>query len=114
MSEVQSNLLDGITMQYTYEEMGTVRTSYDSGRISFEWLSGPLQGTTGSGFHYRVRKLGHDCYFVNWHEPELPGFVTLHIDFEEGQVSSSLIADYGTEGEQIHFDIASIESVKGR
>jgi hypothetical protein len=100
MKEALSHLLDGITMQYTYSEMGTVRTAYDNGLISFEWLAGPLQGETGGGFVYRAREVGENRYFVNWHEPELPGFVTLYVDFDSGQVHSSLIAAYGSDEEQ--------------
>ncbi len=109
MSEAISHLLDGTRMQYTYNDMGTVRTSYDKGCISFEWISGPLQGGTGAGFNYRAREVGENRFFVSWHEPELPGFVTLLIDFQAGQVHSSLIAAYGSEEEQIHFDTASID-----
>ena len=112
MKEAESHLLDGVTMQYTYSEMGTVRTVYENGFISFEWLAGPLSGETGGGFVYRALELGENRYFVNWHEPELPGFVTLYIDFESGQVHSSLIAAYASNEEQIHFDTASIESVE--
>ena len=90
-------------MQYTYSEMGTVRVSYDRGCIGFEWVAGPLQGETGDGFTYRARKVGENRNFVNWHEPELPGFVTLYIDFEAGHVSSSVLAAYASDDEQIHF-----------
>ena len=112
MKERESHLLDGVSMRYTYAEMGTVRTAYNDGLISFEWLAGPLAGESGGGFVYRARELGDNRYFVNWHEPELPGFVTLYIDFESGEVHSSLIAAYASDEEQIHFDTASIESVE--
>ena len=105
-------MLDGTTMQYTYDEMGTVRTVYENGLISFEWLSGPLEGGVGEGFVYRAREIGQRRYLVNWHEPELPGFVTLYIDFDALEVHSSLIAAYGTDDEQIHFDTVKIDSVE--
>ncbi len=109
MKEVFSHLLDGTTMQYTYNEMGTVRTRYGDGCIEFEWIAGPMQGQTGGGFAYRAREVGSNRFLVSWHEPELPGFVTLYIDFDAGEVHSSLIAAYGSEDEQIHFDTASID-----
>jgi len=101
-------------MEYTYSEMGTVRVSYQKGCISFEWLAGPIEGETGLDFPYRARKVGPDQFFVNWHEPELPGFVTLYIDFDVGHVHSSVLAGYASEDEQIHFDIASIDRVERR
>ena len=112
MNDEVSHLLDGTSMQYTYSEMGTVQTSYNDGRISFEWLKGPLQGQTGGGFIYRSREVGEYQFLANWHEPDPPGFVTLFIDFKAGQVHSSLIAAYGSDEEQIHFDSASIDTVK--
>ncbi len=106
MSKPVSHLLDGTIMQYTYSEMGTVRVSYENGCIGFEWIAGPLQGGTGDGFTYRAREIGENRYFVNWHEPELPGFVNLYIDFEAGHVHSSVLAAYASDNEQIHFDIS--------
>ena len=111
MSEAKHGLLDGITMQYSYTELGTVRASYKNGCIGFEWLAGPMQGEAANGFPYNAREVGEDRFFVSWHEPELPGFVTLFIDFSLGQVSSSVLMAYATENEQIHFDTASIDSV---
>ena len=99
-------------MQYTYQEMGTVRTNYTDGRIGFEWIAGPLSGESGGGFAYRARQVGNQQFFVSWHEPEMPGFVTLLVDFEFGHVHSSLIAAYGSDEEQIHFDTAVIDSVQ--
>ena len=96
MNTQASHLLDGTTMQYTYAEMGTVRTSYDGGLISFEWLAGPLKGQSGNDFVYRAREVRDSQFLVSWHEPELPGFVTLLIDFGTHQVHSSLIAAYAS------------------
>jgi len=109
-----TDMLDGITMQYTYGEMGTVRVSYDNGCISFQWVAGPLKGESGEGFTYRARKIEGGQYFVNWHEPDLHGFVTLYIDFDAGVVHSSVLAAYASDNEQIHFDTASIDSVEKR
>lgn len=111
MTDTKTHSLDGTSMQYTYSEMGTVRTAYEDGRVSFEWLAGPIAGEIGKGFPYSARKVGDDSYFVSWHEPEQFGFVTLHIDFNTGHVHSSVLAGYGTPDEGIHFDIATIEKV---
>jgi hypothetical protein len=114
MNETVTDMLDGTTMQYTYSEMGTVRVSYDNGCVSFQWVAGALQGETGEGFTYRARKVGGGQYFVNWHEPDLHGFVTLYIDFDAGVVHSSVLAAYASDNEQIHFDTASIDRVEKR
>lgn len=99
-------------MVYTYPEMGTVHVSYRDGRISFEWIEGPLKGEAGEDFAYRAREVGADQFFVSWHEPETHGFVTLHIDFRAGRVHSSVLAGYATDEEQVLFHRASIGSVE--
>ena len=107
-----TGILDGTLMVYTYPEMGTVRVSFENGSVSFEWVAGPLKGEAGEDFAYRARKIGDDQFFVNWHEPEAHGFVTLHIDFKAEQVHSSVLAAYSTEDERVFFHRASIERVE--
>ena len=107
-----TGILDGTLMAYTYPEMGTVRVSYRGGRVSFEWIDGPLKGEVGEGFSYRARQVGADQFFVNWHELEAHGFVTLHIDFQAGHVHSSVLAAYATDEEQVLFHRASIGNVE--
>jgi hypothetical protein len=107
-----TGILDGPTMVYTYPEMGTVSVSCRSGCVSFEWIDGPLKGEAGEDFAYRARRVGDDQFFVNWHEPEAHGFVTLHIDFQAGHVHSSVLAAYGTDEEQVLFHRASIDRVE--
>ena len=112
MNQLTTGILDGVIMQYTYQEMGTVRVTYDRGCIGFVWTDGPIKGEAGEGFVYRAREVGADQYFVNWHEPEMPGFVTLYIDFPGGRVHSSVLGAYGTDDEQIHFDTATINQLE--
>jgi MoaF-like len=112
MDEAVSGILDGTLMVYTYPEMGTVSVSYRNGSVSFEWVAGPLKGEVGEDFVYRAREVGGDQFFVNWHEPDAHGFVTLHIDFQAGWVHSSVLAAYATNEEQILFHRASIERVE--
>ena len=112
MSESTAGILDGTTMQYTYNELGTVRATYQNGTIGFTWLAGPMAGEAGEGFPYNAREVGENRFFVSWHEPEMPGFVTLFIDFDLGQVSSSVLMAYATEDEQTHFDTATIDSAE--
>jgi hypothetical protein len=107
-----TEILDGTLMVYTYPEMGTVSVSYRDGSVSFKWIDGPLTGEAGEDFAYRARRVGEDQFFVNWHEPEAHGFVTLYIDFQAGHVHSSVLAAYATNEEQVLFHRASIGSVE--
>ncbi len=112
MDDSLTDALDGTRMVYTYPEMGTVRVAFAGGRVSFEWLAGPLEGESGRDFAYRARKVGDDQFFVNWHEPDARGFVTLHIDFETERVRSSVLAAYATDDEQVFFHGAAIDRVE--
>jgi len=112
MDEAVPGILDGKLLVYTYPEMGTVRVSFDNGSVSSEWIAGPLKGEAGEDFAYRARKVGSDQFFVNWHEPDAHGFVTLHIDFEAGCVHSSVLAAYATSDEQVLFHRASVDRVE--
>ena len=112
MDDATTDALDGTRMVYTYDEMGTVRVVFDGGRVSFEWLAGPLEGQAGSDFAYRARKVGDDQYFVNWHEPAAGGFVTLFVDFPAERVCSSVLAGYATDDEQVFFHSAVVDRVE--
>jgi len=112
MDKASTDILDGTLMVYTYNELGTVRVSYDNGCVSFDWVAGRLKGETGENFEYRARKVGDDQYLVNWHEPDTHGFVTLFIDFKAGSVHSSVLAAYATDDEQVLFHSACIDRVE--
>ena len=112
MDQTLTDALDGTRMVYTYPEMGTVRVVFEAGQVGFDWLAGPLEGQTGQNFPYRARRVGEDQFFVNWHEPEARGLVTLHIDFEGEKVCSAVFAAYATDEEQILFHEAAIDRVE--
>lgn len=109
MADTLTRRLDGALLQYTYPELGTVRVRFDDGRVGFEWLAGAFAGEAADGFAYRARQVGPEQYFVNWHEPETRGFVTLHVDLAAGTVCSSVLAAYGSDEEQVLFHDATIE-----
>ncbi len=106
--------LDGTLLEYTYEELGTVQVIFKSGRIAFEWIAGPLKGEKGENFEYRSKRLADQQFFVNWHEPDARGFVTVVYDLNKGTVCSSVLAAYGTENEQRLFETATIHRVEHR
>jgi hypothetical protein len=107
-----TNALDGKRLNYTYPEMGTVVLQLQDGKLGFDWIDGPLVGQSASGFEYRARQVGDSRYFVNWHEPETRGFVTLFLDLPANFACSSVLAGYATDSEQVLFHSASINSVE--
>lgn len=104
--------LDNTLLEYTYDELGTVRVMFNSGRVGFEWLAGPLQGERGDDFEYRALKLADQQFFVNWHEPDVRGFVTIVYDLGKRTACSSVLAAYGTESEQRLFETARINRIE--
>ena len=112
MGDETTDALDGTRLNYTYAEMGTVVVQLIGGKIGFEWIDGPLAGEAADGFDYRARQVGDEQYFVNWHEPEARGFVTLYLDLKNDFACSSVLAGYATDSEQVLFHSASINSVE--
>jgi hypothetical protein len=112
MNHELTDALDGTRLEYTYAEMGTVVVQFDSGRLGFEWTQGPLKGVSGQNFDYRPRQVGDDLFFVNWHEPEARGFVTLYLDLKSNFACSSVLAAYATDDEQTLFHSASVNRVE--
>lgn len=106
-----TNALEGKRLNYTYPEMGTVVVQLQGGKIGFDWVDGPLAGQSAGGFEYRARQVGDGQFFVNWHEPESRGFVTLYLDLSNKFACSSVLAGYATDDEQVLFHSATINSV---
>jgi len=107
-----SKALNGTQLEYTYAEMGTVVVRFVNDRISFEWIDGLLKGQAGNDFPYHARKVGDQQYFLNWHEPEERGFVTLFVDLKTDFVCSSVLAAYATDDQQALFHCATINRVE--
>ena len=112
-TETHNHELDGVELEYTYAELGTVVVRFYEGLVQFEWLDGPLSGESGSDFPYRVKQLSDHQFLANWHEPEARGFVTLFIDLAEGRVYSSVLASYDTSEEQVWLHEATLKRSEG-
>ena len=55
-SSEEKNLIDGTSLTYVYEELGTVKLEFSDGMVTYEWLEGPFKGTTGKDFPYEAKK----------------------------------------------------------
>lgn len=107
--KLQSHILDGTEIEYTYPDEGTVVVTFYEGLVKFNWIAGPSSGEKGGGHAYRARKVSDDEYFVNWYELDTHDFITLLINFETKKVyGSALLA----KDESVIFDEAKIRRVK--
>lgn len=101
--------LDGKSITYTYQELGTVRLDFADGLVRFEWLKGPNAGNQGEGSPYQVKLVAPKAYFLNWIEEKDSTTITLFINLEKGEVHSSGIVSPGTEQEMHIWHSAKIE-----
>ncbi len=107
--KIQSHILDGTEIEYTYPDEGAVVVTFYEGLVKFNWIAGPASGEKGGGHAYRARKISDDEYFVNWHELDTHDFVTLLINFKTKKVyGSALLA----KDESVIFDEAKIQRFK--
>lgn len=104
----QNPSLDGKSITYTYQELGTVRLDFMDGLVQFEWLKGPNAGYKGQDFPYKVKKVGPKTYLLNWMEKESSSLVTLFVNLKKSEIHSSAIISPGTEKEMVIWDSATI------
>lgn len=102
------HLLDGRSIQYSYQNGWGIKFNFYNGHLKYEWTAGPRKGHTEVDIPYQSRKIYEQTYLVNWHEPTKPDFVTLVLNFKDNSVYSSVITAYGTKREAIHFDSGKI------
>ncbi|MCA6075048.1 MoaF-related domain-containing protein [Fulvivirga sedimenti] len=106
----QTNPLDGKTITYTYDDLGTVRVSFKDGLVSFEWIAGPFAGMGRTGIDYNAKLIVPGIWFINWYEKNDASFVTLLINLNDQKVHSSGLLNATKDDEAILFHEAKIES----
>lgn len=107
-------LLDGVSFRYFYQSGWGLKMSFGAGRVSYEWIAGPPQGTGKVGVPYRSRKVGPRQYLVAFRDIDRKGgdFVTLLLDFGDNTMAGAALLGYGTDRERVHFEGGTIEGVR--
>lgn len=106
------HLLDGVNMDYFYQNGAGIHIEFYDGKIRFEWIAGPAKGVSRGDIPYRSRKIGDEMYLVNFHEKEVFDFITLIFNLKQNVMYSSALAKYGTERERTLFLGGIIENVE--
>ncbi len=106
-----STLLDGVELQYKYEDGGEVVLAFYDGCVRFEFLNGPLAGTKHEDLTYLSRELDEKVYFVRWHNKDVGSYVTLYIDLPRSRVFGSALIWYSSDEPVDLFDAAVISRV---
>lgn len=108
-NDEEKNLIDGTSLTYVYEELGTVKVTFSKGMVSYEWIEGAFKGTVGKDFPYEAKKIDKKIYFVHWFESSRTSLVSLVINLKSGTVNSSALLNPKTEEEAILFHHATIQ-----
>ena len=109
--EASPQLLDGMELEYTYTDGGTVILNFYDGKLKYRWTAGPFAGTEEGDRIYKSRRIGDELYLVNWHDTDNLNFVTLVVNLQQNVLHSSAVIGYGTDQEVTLFDTAVIERV---
>ena len=110
--EKPEHLLDGISMDYFYQNGSGIHIEFYDGKVRFEWIDGPAKGVSRGDIPYRSRKIGDEMYLVNFHEEEVMDFITLIFNLKQNVMYSSALAKYGTDRERTIFFGGIIEHLE--
>ena len=103
--------LDGMELEYTYTDGGSVVLTFYDGLLKFLWTAGPNEGAAGEGFEYSAKMIGDERYMVMWRMEEANNFLTMVIDLESRALFTSALMGYETDQEGTLFDEAEIQRV---
>lgn len=101
-----TQVLDGITLEYTYETGRCYRLRFGKENVSFVLLSLPDQ--IERTLPYRARELFPQVYLVHWLVPGRTGHVSLVIDRSNSIVHVAALMP----GKVEFFDIAEISNIQ--
>ncbi len=108
-NNVDIDSLDGTSLTYKYQDLGTVKLNFGQGLITYEWLDGPFKGMIGKDYPYKAKKIARKIYLVQWFESERSSLVSLAINFKENTVDSSALLNPDKEDEAVLFHHATIQ-----
>lgn len=109
------HLLDGKTLEYTYENGWSFRLRFYDGKIAYEFL-GASEGEVSNrneNIPYQSREIREDLYHVVWHEANIHDVVSLVIDLAGKRLYSAALLGYGKPDANLLFESALIHNVVG-
>lgn len=107
MSQVSpQHLLDGKTIDYTYDGGWRFRVRFYDGLVSYEFLgeSGGVVSNSNEDIPYHSRLLSNGRYHVAWHESNIGDFVSLIVDINAMQIFSAALLGYRDPDAALHFE----------
>jgi len=109
------HLLDGKTIDYTYDGGWRFRVRFYDGLAAYEFLgaSGENVSNRNADIPYRSRLIREDLYHVVWHETNIGDLVSLVIDIANRRIYSAALLGYRGEDHHLHFEGGSVHSYAG-
>ncbi|MFK5974408.1 MAG: MoaF N-terminal domain-containing protein [Flavobacteriaceae bacterium] len=106
----EQQLLDGTSVDYTYENGSAVRAEFLNGQFNYKWIAGPNKGAAGSE-KYLSRRIGAKMYMVSFMVEANKSFATIIFNFKKKIIATSALIAPGTDQEIILFDTGIIEQL---
>jgi phenolic acid decarboxylase len=105
-------LLDGKTIDYTYDDGWRFRVNFYDGLVAYEFLGddGEDVSSSNADIPYLSRSLGSGRIHVSWHEENIGDFVSLVIDPNQMAIFSAALLGYRGSDRQVHFEHGVIHS----
>ena len=113
MSESDSiHLLDGKTIDYTYEGGWRFKVRFYAGLVAYEFLgeSGADVSAGNADIPYQSRLIRDGLFHVMWHETNIGDVVSLVIDAANERIYSAALLGYGGHDATVHFERGEIHS----
>ena len=109
------HLLDGKTIDYTYDGGWRFRVRFYNGLAAYEFLGddGENVASSNADIPYLCRSLGNGWIHVAWHESNIGDFVTLVIDPSGMAIYSAALIGYRETDHAVHFEHGVIHSFIG-
>jgi len=106
------HILDGKTVDYTYEGGWRFKVRFYNGLVAYEFLGaeGENVSNKNADIPYRSRLIRENVYHVAWHETNIGDFVSLVIDTETNRIYSAALLGYRGEDFSFHFEGGDIHS----
>jgi hypothetical protein len=106
------HLLDGKTVDYTYDGGWRFRVRFYDGLAAYEFLGegGEDVSNSNANIPYQSRLVRKDLYHVVWHETNIGDLVSLIIDIANKRIYSAALLGYRRPDYTLHFERGNIQS----
>ncbi|MGB2957982.1 MAG: MoaF N-terminal domain-containing protein [Bacteroidota bacterium] len=109
------HLLDGRTIDYTYDGGWRFRVRFYEGLAAYDFLgeSGENVSDSNADIPYQSRLVREDLYHVVWHETNIGDLASLVIDVANKRIYSAALLGYHGPDLNLHFEGGDIHSFTG-